>query len=122
MSASAPTACAPKSMKRFVGCAESIAGCAKNRVLTPLYVKKCFGQLIERETSCGAAVSEAQEAQRLDTPLAEAIHARSREPSDEYRLRTAGQRFDAGYSDNGGGTGCAGSRLISSFSPLPGLK
>ena len=28
-------------------------------ILTPLYVKKCFGQLIERETSFGAAVSEA---------------------------------------------------------------
>ena len=28
-------------------------------ILTPLYVKKCFGQLIERKTSFGAAVSEA---------------------------------------------------------------
>ena len=36
---------------------------------------------------------------RLDTPLAEAIHARSRESSDEHPPRTAGQRFDAGYSD-----------------------
>ncbi len=58
-------------------------------------------------------------AQRLDSPLVEAIHARSPEPSDEHRPRTAGQRFDAGYSDNGGVTGCGGSRLISS---LPGLK
>ena len=56
-------------------------------------------------------------------PLAaEAIHALSPEPSDEHRPRTAGQRFDAVYSDNGVGTGCGGSRLISSFRSLPGLK
>ena len=60
-------------------------------------------------------------AQHLDTPLAEAIHASSWEPSDQHRLRTAGQRFGAGYSDNRGGTGCAGSRLINSLSSLPGL-
>ena len=42
------------------------------------------------------------DAQRFDTPLAEASHARHREP------------FDAGDPDNGGGTGCAGCRLISS--------
>ena len=67
--------------------------------------------------------SGAEEAcQRLDTPLAEAIRARSREPSDEYRPRTAGKQFDAGYSDDGGGAGSSGSRLISAFSSLPGLK
>ena len=31
-------------------------------------------------------------------------------------------RFDAGYSANGGGTGCAGPRLIRSFNSLPGVK
>ena len=31
----------------------------EREILTPLYVKKCFGQLIERKTSFGAAVSEA---------------------------------------------------------------
>ena len=31
-------------------------------------------------------------------------------------------RFDAGYSANGGGTGCAGPRLIGSFSSSPGVK
>ena len=66
--------------------------------------------------------SGAEEArQRLDTPLAEASPPASAEPSDGHRPRTAGQRFDTSYSDNGGAGGAA-SRLISSFSSLPGLK
>ena len=41
-------------------------------------------------------------------------------------MNTRRRRRDDGstpaYLDNGGGTGCPGSRLISSFSSLPGLK
>ena len=50
-------------------------------------------------------------AKRLDTPPAEASHARSRE-----------RWFDTGYSDRVDGAGRAGSLLISAFSSLPGLK
>ena len=65
------------------------------------------------ERSGGGASALTRRSQRLSTRV-------RREPS--HSPRTAGQRFDAGYSDNGGGTGCAGSRLISAFSSLPGLK
>ena len=57
-----------------------------------------------------------------DTPLAEAIQARALEPSDGQiygRGRNRGSTL--AYSDNGGAA-CVGSRLINSFSSLPGLK
>ena len=57
-----------------------------------------------------------------DTPLAEAIHARALEPSDGQAYRRGRNRGSTpAYSDNGGAA-CVGSRLISSFSCLPGLK
>ena len=58
----------------------------------------------------------------LDTPLAEVIHARLPGAVHEQRPWTAGLGFNARYSANGGGTGCAGSRLISSFNSLLGVK
>ena len=67
--------------------------------------------------------TDAQETrERLDTALTEANHACHRELSDEPRRRVGGERFDGVWSDNRGATGCAGARLISSLSSLPGLK
>ncbi len=57
-----------------------------------------------------------------DTPLAEAIQARARERTDGQVYRRGRSRgATPAYSDNGG-TVCVGSRLISSFNSLPGLK
>ena len=57
-----------------------------------------------------------------DTPLAEAIQARALEPTDGQTYRRGRNCGSTpAYSDNGGAA-CAGSRLISSFISLPGLK
>ena len=58
--------------------------------------------------------------QRLDTPLAEAIRARSRSRPTNT-VREPREAVDAGYSVDGG-THSSDARLISSFNSLPGLK
>ncbi len=65
--------------------------------------------------SRGAADSNGAVSQRLPTRV-----QRSRSMNTRRRRRDDGST--PAYLDNGGGTGCPGSRLISSFSSLPGLK
>ena len=69
------------------------------------------------------AAAPAEEARTALTRRSQRLRPRVR---GSHSMNTGRRRQDDGstpaYLDNGGGTGCPGSRMSSSFSFLPGLK